>query len=68
MKRTEALTKGSMLYKKFGFTIVRLREVLADKRLNKIISHGKKSISLKFFLRLQNQAICARIQLAAVYG
>ena len=46
----------SMLYKKFGFTTGRLREVLADKRLNKIISHGKKSISLMFFLRLQNQA------------
>ena len=29
---------------------------MADKRLNKIISHGKKSISLMFFLRLQNQA------------
>ena len=37
-----------MLYKKFGFTSGRLREVLADKRLNKIISHGKKSISLMF--------------------
>ena len=46
----------SILYKKFGFTTGRLREVLADKRLNKIISHGKKSISLMFFLRLQNQA------------
>ena len=45
-----------MLYKKFGFTTGRLREVLADKGLNKIISHGKKSICLMFFLRLQNQA------------
>ena len=45
-----------MLYKQLGFTTRGLREVLADKRLNKIISHGKKSIRLMFFLRLQNQA------------
>ena len=38
----------SMLYKQFGFTTGRLREISVDKRLNKIVSHGKKSEGLMF--------------------